>query len=169
MYTSSVSSAHVSRHYNFSLSSREVHMADLIGAQEGNPDENPDDPTKIHWGKFNIMGKFISSITQFQAQCKDAPNYAFPERPNIQNLLLKDILMSEEVGYFLFPILRNFNSASCIVTKVENSSTRRRRRRGRKTRVSTHNVPRPSSEGSVVIAQAHLLAILSHVLSGTIR
>jgi len=75
----------------------EVHMSDLIRAHEGNEDVNPSDPTKIHWGKFNMMGRFISSTNQCQAQCENAPEYSFPDRPNIAELFVKRPVMSLEM------------------------------------------------------------------------
>ncbi|KAF7969341.1 hypothetical protein HWV62_27669 [Athelia sp. TMB] len=53
----------------------EVHMSDLIKAHEGNQESNPEHPNKIHWGKFNMMGKFISSTTQCQTRCKTSTEY----------------------------------------------------------------------------------------------
>jgi len=38
-------------------------MSDLIRAHEGNAETNPDYPNKIHWGKFNMIGKFVHSTT----------------------------------------------------------------------------------------------------------
>jgi len=74
-------------------------MSDLIRAHEGNEDVNPSDPTKIHWGKFNMMGRFISSTNQCQAQCENAPEYSFPDRPNIAELFVKRPVMSLEVTF----------------------------------------------------------------------
>lgn len=54
---------------------REVHMSDLIKAHEGNNESNSQHPGKIHWGKFNMMGKFISSTTQCQTRCKQSTEY----------------------------------------------------------------------------------------------
>jgi len=53
----------------------EVHMSDLIKAHEGNQESHPDHPGKIHWGKFNMMGKFINSTTQCQVRCKTSAEY----------------------------------------------------------------------------------------------
>lgn len=75
----------------------EVHISDLIRTQEGNPDFKPDDGTKIHWGKYNLMGKFISTITQCQDQCRNSTDYDFPERPNVADLILRDCIMGEEM------------------------------------------------------------------------
>nr|GAT44206.1 Ras guanyl-nucleotide exchange factor [Mycena chlorophos] len=75
----------------------EVHMSDLIRAHEANDDINPTDPTKIHWGKFNMMGRFINSTTQCQAQCRAANDYAFPQRPQITDLLVAQCLMSDDM------------------------------------------------------------------------
>ncbi|KNZ79563.1 Ras guanine nucleotide exchange factor P [Termitomyces sp. J132] len=70
----------------------EVHMSDLIKAHEGNGDFHSSDHTKIHWGKFNMMGKFISSTAQCQAQCRTAADYNFTERTHIKELLLKPVM-----------------------------------------------------------------------------
>jgi len=70
-------------------------MSDLIRAHEGNEDVNPSDPTKIHWGKFDMMGRFITMIAEFQGRCKNTPS--FPDRPNIAKLFVKRPVMSLEV------------------------------------------------------------------------
>jgi len=75
----------------------EVHMSDLIKAHEGNGDINEADPTKIHWGKFNMMGRFITNILQCQAQCRNSNDYDFPERPNIAELFIRRPVMSIEM------------------------------------------------------------------------
>ncbi|KAF9069038.1 ras guanine nucleotide exchange factor domain-containing protein [Rhodocollybia butyracea] len=75
----------------------EVHMSDLIRAHEANDDTKSGDPTKIHWGKFNMMGRFITSTTQCQAQCRSTTDYNFPERPHIGNVLLTKYLMNDEM------------------------------------------------------------------------
>ncbi|KAJ3928633.1 MAG: ras guanine nucleotide exchange factor domain-containing protein [Lentinula lateritia] len=75
----------------------EVHMSDLIRAHEANDDVKSGDPTKIHWGKFNMMGRFITSTTQCQAQCRSATDYNFPERQHIGNLFITKYLMDDEM------------------------------------------------------------------------
>ncbi|KAF8078601.1 ras guanine nucleotide exchange factor domain-containing protein [Lyophyllum atratum] len=70
----------------------EVHMSDLIRAHEGNGDFNSSDSAKIHWGKFNMMGKFISSTAQCQAQCRTAVDYNFTERKHIAELLRRPVM-----------------------------------------------------------------------------
>ena len=77
--------------------SREVHISDLIRAHEGNLDINPDMPGKVHWGKYNMIGKFINSTTQCQAQCQNTNDYDFPERLHICNLIFRVTLMNEDV------------------------------------------------------------------------
>lgn len=74
-------------------------MSDLIRAHEGNEDLHPSDPTKIHWGKFNMMGRFISSTAQCQAQCKVATEYNFIDRNAIKELFVKRPVMNDEVRY----------------------------------------------------------------------
>jgi hypothetical protein len=78
---------------------REVHMSDLIRAHEANDDVNPTDPTKIHWGKFNMMGRFINSTTQCQAQCRAGNDYNFPKRQHISEMLLLGCVMNDEVNF----------------------------------------------------------------------
>ncbi|KAJ7103511.1 ras guanine nucleotide exchange factor domain-containing protein [Mycena belliarum] len=73
----------------------EVHMSDLIRAHEANDDVNPSDPTKIHWGKFNMMGRFINSTTQCQAQCRAVNDYNFPTRKHITGLLAANVMNDE--------------------------------------------------------------------------
>ncbi|KAJ7630961.1 ras guanine nucleotide exchange factor domain-containing protein [Roridomyces roridus] len=75
----------------------EVHMSDLIRAHEANDDVNPSDPTKIHWGKFNMMGRFINSTTQCQAQCRAVSDYNFPPRKHIGELLQADFIMNDDM------------------------------------------------------------------------
>ncbi|KAE9411110.1 ras GEF [Gymnopus androsaceus JB14] len=75
----------------------EVHMSDLIRAHEANDDAKSGDPNKIHWGKFNMIGRFITSTTQCQAQCRSTNDYDFPERGHISNLLLTKYTMNDEM------------------------------------------------------------------------
>ncbi|KAF8872129.1 ras guanine nucleotide exchange factor domain-containing protein, partial [Gymnopilus junonius] len=75
----------------------EVHMSDLIRAHEGNGETNTDYPDKIHWGKFNMMGRFITSTLQCQAQCRNSNDYDFPKREAIAELLSRKPVMSIEV------------------------------------------------------------------------
>ena len=82
-------------------------MSDLIGAHEGNPDENVNDPTQLHWGKFNIMGKFINTITVCQVQCRNTNDYDFPDRSYIRALIMKRPLMTDEVSPFNFSTCSN--------------------------------------------------------------
>lgn len=72
-------------------------MSDLIRAHEGNPESNPDYPGKIHWGKFNMMGRFITSTLQCQAQCRNSHDYDFPKRESIAELFSRKPVMSIEV------------------------------------------------------------------------
>lgn len=64
----------------------EVHTSDLRRAHEGNPDFKPDDPSKIHWAKFNMIGKFISTTTELQDQCRGPDGYNFSENAQIGQL-----------------------------------------------------------------------------------
>ncbi|KAF8560386.1 ras GEF [Imleria badia] len=75
----------------------EVHMSDLIRAHEGNPDFSAAEANKIHWGKFNMFGRFIQSTTHCQLQCQTTSDYNFPERPKIRNLVFNEYVMPEEM------------------------------------------------------------------------
>ncbi|KAJ3530908.1 hypothetical protein NMY22_g8378 [Coprinellus aureogranulatus] len=75
----------------------EVHLMDLVRANEGNMDFNEADPTKIHWGKFNMMGRFIDTTTQCQVQCRNSSDYDFVERPAMAELLVRRPVMPEEM------------------------------------------------------------------------
>ncbi|KAH9849775.1 ras GEF [Lenzites betulinus] len=70
----------------------EVHISDLIRAHEGNPDYHDNDPTKIHWAKFNMMARFIDILVQCQSGCRESGDYErYPER-----LKLRDMFMIEQ-------------------------------------------------------------------------
>lgn len=84
---------------------REVHMSDLIKAQEVNDDFKSDCPSMIHWGKFNMMGRFISTTLQCQVQCSNTTDYDFPERPQIAELFVKRPLMGFEVQLSLIHVI----------------------------------------------------------------
>ncbi|KAG1750012.1 ras guanine nucleotide exchange factor domain-containing protein [Suillus paluster] len=75
----------------------EVHMSDLIRAHEGNPNLHPDDPTKIHWGKFNMFGRFIQTTTHCQIQCQTNPDYCLPARERILKVVFNEFVMSEDM------------------------------------------------------------------------
>ncbi|KAL1670370.1 ras guanine nucleotide exchange factor domain-containing protein [Schizophyllum commune] len=75
----------------------EVHISDLIRANEGNPDYFQSDPSKIHWGKFNMMGRFVSQTTQYRTQCQSSADYNFPRREHIEQLLNTPFLMSVDM------------------------------------------------------------------------
>jgi len=97
---------------------REVHMSDLIRAHEGNAEINPDYPNKIHWGKFNMIGKFVHSTTLCQVQCRSTQDYNFKENPNIRKLMQQNV-MSIEV---CFVISSSIRSAACLyVTQMQRS------------------------------------------------
>ncbi|KAJ3575638.1 hypothetical protein NP233_g979 [Leucocoprinus birnbaumii] len=75
----------------------EVHIADMVKAQENNRDHKEDDPERIHWAKFSMMGRFVSITAQCQSQCQSSTDYDFPERTHISDLFLKRTVMSSEL------------------------------------------------------------------------
>lgn len=89
----------------------EVHMSDLIGAHEGNQDFSPSDPTKIHWGKFNMIGRFVSSTVHCQMQCRTSTDYNFPDRNSVREVFVKRPIMNDELrrSRISFPDAENDN------------------------------------------------------------
>lgn len=81
---------------------REVHMSDLIRAHEGNAESNTDYPNKIHWGKFNMIGKFIHSTTLCQVQCRGTPDYSFKENSHIRKLMQQRVMDVEVWAFLIF-------------------------------------------------------------------
>ncbi|KAJ3554551.1 hypothetical protein NM688_g3048 [Phlebia brevispora] len=88
----------------------EIHTSDLIRADVGNKDFQDDDTSKIHWEKFNMIGRFIDSIAQCQQACREINNrediasenlgYTDQEDPKIRDLLLinrRNLLLDDEV------------------------------------------------------------------------
>lgn len=75
---------------------REIHLSDLIKAHVGNRDFHPEEPTKVHWAKFNMMGKFIHLVMQYQLRSGSAEEgYSFEERPELREILNVPIMDSE--------------------------------------------------------------------------
>lgn len=79
----------------------EIHLSDLLRAHEANADFLDDDPTHIHWAKFNMIGRFIDAISQCQASCRETRTYEkFPEDVKARELLLfnkENLLMDQEM------------------------------------------------------------------------
>lgn len=62
-------------------------MSDLFRAHEGNSDVKEEDSSKIHWAKFDMIGKFVHSTAEYQMQCRISGDYNFRENPNVGELL----------------------------------------------------------------------------------
>ncbi|KAH9082162.1 ras GEF, partial [Lactarius deliciosus] len=74
----------------------EVHLSDLIRAHVGNGDFHPEDPSKIHWAKFNMMGRFVHLVKKYQLRCRGVEDgYSFEERPELQGILNVTIMHNE--------------------------------------------------------------------------
>jgi len=72
-------------------------MSDLIRSHEGNPDNLEGDPSKIRWGKYSMMARFVSTVMQCQAQCIATKDYSFVPRNDVKRLLETPCLMDEDV------------------------------------------------------------------------
>jgi len=78
------------------IPSLEVHLSDLIRAHVGNGDFHPDDPSKIHWAKFNMIGRFVILVKQYQVRSGNAEDgYWFEERPELREILNVPIMDNE--------------------------------------------------------------------------
>lgn len=71
----------------------------MVKTQESNRDHKEGDPTRIHWAKFSMMGRFVSITSQCQNQCRSSTDYNFPDRPHIRDLFYKRTVMSPEVCF----------------------------------------------------------------------
>lgn len=78
-------------------------MQDLIKANEANANQREDDPNLIHWGKYNLIGRFIGTVAQCQTQCRSSPSYSWAERRDISDILWHRQLMTLEVRVLYFP------------------------------------------------------------------
>lgn len=76
----------------------------------GNKDFQDDDVTKIHWEKFNMIGRFIDSISQCQQACREIncredtarenQGYTEEEDSKVRELLLlnrRSLLLEDDV------------------------------------------------------------------------
>ena len=76
----------------------EVHLSDLHRADSANSDFKPDEPDKINWAKFNMMGRFIETVTDIQQRCVGPLGYGLQQDENFGRLL--DVpVMDYEVCY----------------------------------------------------------------------
>lgn len=108
MYSGNVSSLSFANVWSILIVTiSEIHLSDLLRAHEANTDFLDDDPSHIHWAKFNMIGRFIDAIAQCQASCRETRTYEkFPEDVKARELLLfnkENLLMDEEarVSQFL--------------------------------------------------------------------
>lgn len=84
----------------YSRRPREIHILDLIRSNEGNADYYNDDRSKIHWAKFNMMGRFVDAITSCQKRCGESHAYNFKQNPTVAAMIgldKPDALMTREV------------------------------------------------------------------------
>jgi hypothetical protein len=74
-------------------------LSDLIRAHVGNGDFHPEDPSKIHWAKFNMMGRFVHLVKQYQLRSgNEEDGYLFEERPELREIL-NVVIMDSEVSF----------------------------------------------------------------------
>lgn len=103
---------------DLNLYHREVHMSDLIKAHEGNNESNSQHPGKIHWGKFNMMGKFISSTTQCQTRCRLSTEYKdFKGNSKVEKTItsIKPMEMEVRMQCLINTDLPSYNLLRCNV------------------------------------------------------
>jgi hypothetical protein len=84
----------------------ERHTSDLVRAHAGNQDFHPDLPELVHWGKFTVIGKLVSTLLLYQNRCKTMPDYKdLEERPHISELVFNQMVWDYEVWCFYIYIL----------------------------------------------------------------
>jgi hypothetical protein len=115
-------------------------MSDLIRAHEGNAESNPDYPNKIHWGKFNMIGKFVHSTTLCQVQCRSTQDYNFKENTHVRKLLQQSV-MTIEVCVFDSPVI------SMLINELH--------------RCKGHAWPHPKNLSKTLLGSTHLERILA--------
>jgi hypothetical protein len=76
----------------------------------GNSDSHPDDPDKIHWGKYDVMGKIIAMLSQCQATCRETEKYNFPHRLHIWSLVVGNTVMDHQVWRLPLSLCRSLNA-----------------------------------------------------------
>lgn len=83
---------------------REIHTSDLRRAHDSNIDFKEGDRTKIHWGKFALMGRLVNNVTTFQNRCRTSVGLNFIERPQLHHQLFSPhlVLMDPIVSIALF-------------------------------------------------------------------
>jgi hypothetical protein len=100
---------------------REVHSSDILKAHTNNVNTDESDLSKIHWAKWNLIGKFIHELVQLQAKSRAAaarealvtdeePSDAAGRRNHaalariqrvaVANLWRDSAIMSPEVSFF---------------------------------------------------------------------
>ncbi|KAF8516181.1 ras guanine nucleotide exchange factor domain-containing protein [Hysterangium stoloniferum] len=80
----------------------EVHTFDMVRANESNPNYKPEDPSKIHWGKFTLMARMITMLQGLQEKIRTTGLYDFPERTHIRSLLENDVMDLETIQSRVF-------------------------------------------------------------------
>jgi len=68
------------------IPSMEVHTSDLRRANEGNPDLNDEDPSKINWAKYSMIGRFVDTTTLLQQRCRGPGGYSLMENKLLSSL-----------------------------------------------------------------------------------
>jgi len=81
----------------------EVHTFDMVRANESNPNYKPEDPSKIHWGKFTLMARMITMLQGLQEKIRTTGQYDFSERSYIRCLLENDVMDLETIQSRVFP------------------------------------------------------------------
>lgn len=80
---------------SYTSSCREVHTFDMVRANDSNPNFKPEDPTKIHWGKFTLMARMILMLQGLQDKVRESRQFEFPERKWIREMIENEVMESE--------------------------------------------------------------------------
>jgi len=88
---------------------REITTSDLNRANAGNQDNKEGDTSRIHWGKFALMGRLVNNVTMFQNRCRTSPALHVQDRHGLYQQLFPQslVLMDDDVRtYYSFLRLR---------------------------------------------------------------
>ncbi|KAH7104396.1 ras GEF [Auriculariales sp. MPI-PUGE-AT-0066] len=83
----------------------EITTSDLARANTGNQDFKEGDSTRVHWGKYALMGRLINNIVMFQNRCRTSPIMQVQDRLGLHQqlfpsnvVLMDDDMIAERAG-----------------------------------------------------------------------
>lgn len=87
-------------------------------AHESNINHNPDDPSKIHWGKFTLLGKMITMLQGLQDKIRTSGAHNFPERPFIRQQVEYEVMDTEVRLMLHFQLLELITLTDYTIARI---------------------------------------------------